>query len=919
LLSGCTTPSKSDLAKLPTLFAPDSNAAPLTISERLAAPEGVTAVRLSNGTTLIVKPVRAAPVVSVRAYVRAGSLYEGPWLGCGLSHLVEHLVAGGEDSGVTDANGAPVAAAKITASKIGGQSNAYTSMDHTCYYIEAASGKTAECIDYVAGMMANPDFTKDDFTREHGVVQREREEGLDVPDRQISEAQSALVYRTHPAAVPVIGYAKPLAELKWEDVVDYHGRMYVGQNVVFVVAGDIDVPKVIDRCATALAGLPAGRQPDLTLPGAEPISGVSRSSLICRDKEAAETREEIGFLSIPLLHEDLYALDLLGTILGEGQNSRLNDKVKRQLKLVTSVGCGSWTPAWGRGEFEVSFHSSPAKADAAEKAILDEIKALLAGGVKEEDLSRAKRLKVAEWVYQQQTADSQATQIAGDYLSTGDLEFSSRYTSRIQSVTADQVLAAARKYLTLDAMAITRMDPAGAVTSPAGAATSQAAGGTVPPAPPAGATQPGAAPAAAKEESRLVTLPNGLRVVLHPTKAVGLVSMVMIGEGGLLLEDEKTNGMGTLMTTLCTKGAGDRSAEQVAEFFDRAGGSASASCNNNTFIWDATVLEDSFDKAIEVFADVVQRPTYPAKELDIYRPSLLTQIARVREDAKGEAFALARAKFFTASPYGMLSVGRADVVQAATAEQIAKYHADHVKAGTCVLAVYGNFDAAAAEAKIAKLFADLPAGKVEPKLSEFRTGAPGDRLVVEPTHKENAVVVVYQPGMTIANRQDRQPIDVLDTIIAGYRLPSGWLHNELRGKQLVYEVHATNMVGLAPGALVTYAVCQPDKATEVVAIIRKNLDRAAGLVPTAAQVSDAVNTILTAELLQSQQMNDLATTSALNELYGLGYDYLRKLESEYRKITPQDVARVAKKYFGKGYFILVTTAKPEAFQGAAGK
>ncbi len=498
----------------------------------------------------------------------------------------------------------------------------------------------------------------------------------------------------------------------------------------------------------------------------------------------------------------------------------------------------------------------------------------------------------------QQTAESQASLLGGDYLSTGDMDFSARYTRRIQAVTAEQVLAAARKYLTFDAMAITRMDPAGAAP-----ATGPAAGA---------ATRP----SATQEQTRLFTLPSGLRVVLHPTKAVGLVSMVLASEGGILLEDESTNGLGTLMAALSTKGAGKRSAEEIAEFFDRAGGSISGSCNNSTFLWSASVLEDGFPEALEILADVVQRPTYPPKELDIYRPILLQQIARAREDLLSEAFQLSRAKFFPHSPYRLLPAGEANVVRAATTDQIAAWHRANVKAGSCVLAIYGNFDAEAAAARLPALFADLPAGKAPLRLADFRTGASGDHLTVVPTKKQGAAVVFFQPGMVVQDLADRVPLDVLDTILSGWQMPAGWLHGELRGKQLVYVVHAYNWVGLAPGAFITYAACQPDKAPEVERIIRKNLDRAARYTPTQAEIDEAVNTILTAEVLSSQQMKDLATDAALHELYGLGYDFLHKMEQRYRQVTPSEVRRVAEKYFGKGYSVLVTTPLPSAFDRA---
>ncbi|HUT58610.1 MAG TPA: pitrilysin family protein [Phycisphaerae bacterium] len=859
----------------------------LTVAERLEAPRGVTAVKLSNGITVLIKPTRTAPVVTVRAYVRAGGLYEGPWLGCGISHLVEHLVA--KDALTEDVGGVrakPAGAPVGRLAQIGGQSNAYTSLAHTCYHISASASKAGDCIDYIAQMMVNRAISPEDFEREHGVVQRELELGKDNPRRVMGAAHARSVFGTHPAAVPVIGYAAPLAALTRRDVVEYHRRMYGPQNMVFVVAGDVDAQAALRRCCTALAGLGAGRLPDLTLPEVKPLAGVSRT--VVSHPETKETSEYISFLTIPLVHEDLYALDVLSYVLTEGQSSRLVERIERQGKLVTSVDSSSWTPAWGRGEFTISFRTSPAKADAAEKAILDELRSVIADGVTDEELARAKRQKVADFVYSQQSVESQAAQLASDYITTGDLEFSAHYTERIQSVTAEQVRRMARKYFTLDAMAITRMQPR------------------------VSAARTTTAPQAQQEEhTRLLRLPNGLRVVLHPTDSVKLVSMCMAATGGVLLETDKANGLGTMMTTLSTKGAGDRTAEQIAAFFDRAGGGISASCGNNTFLWQATVLDDSLDGALEIFADVVQRPTYPAKELGIYRQMLLKQIERTDEDLLGQAFKLGRAGFFVGSPYRLSPSGKTEVVKSATAAQLAEYHRRHVKAGSSVLAIYGHFDADQIAAKVSKLFAAMPEGAAEMDPAKLPSGPAGDRLEVVKTGKKGAAVVVYQPGMTLDNLQDRMPLDVLDTIISGYHLPSGWLHTELRGKQLVYVVHAYNWAGLAPGAFVTFAACQPEKASEVVAIIRKHLNRAAAYTPTQQEVDLAVNTILTAKLLGSQSMQDLATTAALDELYGFGYDFLKRTEALYRKVTPADVRRVGEKYFGKGYFILVTTPRPE--------
>jgi len=861
------------------------------VVKRTVTDDNTTVAHLENGMTVIIKPTRTAPVVCVRAYVRTGGMYEGKWLGCGLSHLLEHLVA---KEAVHDGAAKTVKQTKDRVTEIGGQSNAYTSLDHTCYYIAAASSKTADCIDLIADWMARAAITKEDFEREHGVVQRELEMGKDSPTRQMWYAHSAGAFGTHPAAVPVIGFAKTLAGVTHQDVLDYHKKTYVPQNMVFCVVGDVDVDAALKRIRGAFAGFDRGRQSRVVLPEVPAIAGVRRSVRV--HKALKDTMQEMSFQTIPLVHKDLYSLDVLSFILSAGKASRLVRSVERDKKLVTSISSGSWTPSWGKGYFGISFRAEGDKADAAEKAIIAELKKVVAKGVTEEELARAKRQKIAELVYGQQTAEDIAAGLVTDYLSTGDVAFSKNYTRRIQDVTTAQVQAAAAKYFALDRMVITRLVPP---------ADKVAAGAT---------TQPSAA------GGRAVTFTTGgLKVVLQPSSAVGLVSMVLAVKGGVLAETPKTNGMGKFMTALSTRGTENFTAAQIDEFFARAGGSISGNCGNNAFYWQATVLDDSFDKALEIFSEVVNKPKFDAGELDILRPKLLAGIKRTDESWFPQLQKFFRSKFFTGSPYRMISAGDSKVVAAATAKQVRDYYLGHVApAGKVrgVLTVYGNFDTARTRSRIEKLFATAPKrskwGPETLKIPTRKVRTEGELHVLKTPNKV-AAIVVAAPGMKATNLEDRFAITVLDTIISGYHLPSGWLHSELRGKQLVYVVHAYNWAGLAPGAFMTYAAGQPENAPKIVNIIKKNYRRAVNHVPTQRAVDLAVNSILTAELLGSQSMSELALSAALDELYGFGYDFRSRMETYYRKVKPADVVRVAKKYLGGGYVVAVTTPKPELF------
>src|SRR5687768_3234243 len=133
--------------------------------------------QLRNGMVVITKRV-PSPVLSVRAYVYTGGVYEGPWLGGGLSHLLEHLVAGGSNGRRSEEEN------RTLLQKIGNNSNAYTSSDHTAYFVNTTKEHADAAVDLVTGWMLTASITEAEYKREYEVVQRELEKGKGEPDRQ---------------------------------------------------------------------------------------------------------------------------------------------------------------------------------------------------------------------------------------------------------------------------------------------------------------------------------------------------------------------------------------------------------------------------------------------------------------------------------------------------------------------------------------------------------------------------------------------------------------------------------------------------------------------------------------------------------------------------------------------------------------
>ena len=145
--------------------------------------------------------------------------------------------------------------------------------------------------------------------------------------------------------------------------------------------------------------------------------------------------------------------------------------------------------------------------------------------------------------------------------------------------------------------------------------------------------------------------------------------------------------------------------------------------------------------------------------------------------------------------------------------------------------------------------------------------------------------------------------------MSGYSYPGGWLHNELRGEGLVYFVHASQLTGPAPGYFAFIAQTQPDKIDEVVQRIQKNVDRAKDGKITPEEFRTAIEMITSLHAQENTTIGEQAQQAALDELYGLGYDYDKSFDDRIEAVKLEDVVRVAKKYLDK---CVEVTASPAA-------
>jgi zinc protease len=871
---------------------------------------------LENGLVVIAKRV-TSPVAAVRAYALTGGVYEGKWLGGGLSHLLEHLVAGGTNDRRSEAEN------RNLLQRLGNNSNAYTTTDHTCYFVNTTADRMDPAVDLLAGWMFGAAITEDEYAREYEVVQRELEMGEGEPDSKFFELAQMNRYRVSPARVPVIGYQEVIRGLSRDDVYSYYKLAYQPNNMIFSVAADLDPEVMVAAVRRHVARAPAGRAFDRDLPQEPAVVGPR--TVVATFPKLGQAKLQLGFPSITLDHPDLFALDLLSTVLAGGDSSILVEELRDKRQLVSAVGAGSYTPTYADGTFAIQMELDPDKVADATDAVLELLDAVKSEGVTADQLRRAKtQMRVAR-VKRLQTSEEVAASLAEDFMSTGDPHFSDRYVEGIEAVTNDQLKAVAVRYLDKQRLLTSALLPAEFVGA-AGLPKAEDLLRRAAPTTRAAAENP-------ESTVKRVELPDGTILLAKRIGTTPLVVMNMYALGGLTAEDERTNGIGNLTMQMLPRGTATRSAREVAEFFDSIGGDLSTTCGNNSWTWSATCLKADFANAFEVYADVVNNPAFPADELATMKKRVLAQIASQDADWTNQAFRYFKQQYYgpLKSPYQFMPVGTEQNVAGLEAGQLTEWYRQHVLPARRVLAIYGDIDPAEAEALARKHLRREAAEKAPPASAPVAAGAADaarpdpapagrpavsiERVETRKTEQPLAGVVIGFNAGSVIGEDANFPIAVADTMTSGYGYPTGYLHEILRGRGLVYVVHAVNSPGRSaelPGTFMVYAGCDPKNVDEVVGVIVENIARLQG---TPADVNAewfgrSKELAVVSDAMENQTPAEQAATAALNELFGLGYDYHDRFADKIKAVDLPAVREVARRRLSR-CVVTVSTPAPE--------
>ncbi len=844
-------------------------------------------VTLRNGLTVLIRPRDDTDVVAAKVFVRAGSLYEDEKMGAGLSHYLEHVVAGGTTKSFTEEE------ARKRLEKLGGASNAYTSHDRTVYYITTSADHWRDALDLLLSYVTECTLDASQVAREKAVIQQEFKMGENDPSRQLWKLFMKTAYSVHPIRHPVIGYEDLFVQTTRDDLVSYYSLRYQPQNMVLALVGRVDPQDVIAFVGEKTAQDTRTRWNTDVLPK-EP-SPVGRRWAEKPLPLARMVQAMVGFQSVSLSHEDVYALDVLAIVMGEGRTSRLYQRLKERDQAVLQVQAFHWTPSFVPGQFVVSMTLSPEHWPRVLNSLKDELQKIQDKGVTESELEKAKKKVIAAHVFGKETAQEMAASMGSSYMDTGDPYFEDRYVERIRRVNKEDVRRAARRYLVESGMTVAAVLPQKGPNEAVLEATASKAvktkvdGGKV-------------------QRKRL---DNGLQVLLQEDHRFPFVTLQLYGIGGVLLEGPDEEGYAAMTASLLTAGTKKRSKLEISQALESVGGSISSGSQHNTYAVTAKVLKEDLPLALDVLADVVLHPTFPVQEVEKKKQETLLAIKKQDENWQTELVRLFKKHYFQTHPYGHDVLGSETSIRGMTREAVQRFYAKMVVPQRAVLAIYGDFDADDLMPLLRKSFESWrPFGPSSmPSVDSETLAFQGIHVVEKNTDKTSLGLFVGTPGLDF--KDPRVPVlDVLDAVLSGVGYPGGRLHSALRGGEndLVYVVHAFPFSGYRAGYFGVITQTTLKNASQVESIIHEHLDRISREPIGDEELQRAKDMVVTMHLLGLESLESRARSAAVNELLGLGYDYALRYPELVRAVTAQDVQALAQEILKDR---LVVRAVPE--------
>lgn len=390
-------------------------------------------ITLENGVRLLTEPMDGVRSAALGFWVGAGSRHEKAGEN-GAAHFIEHMVFKG-----TESRSAADIAREMDA--IGGQVNAYTTKENTCFYVRSLDTHLPQAADVLCDMFFCSAFRQEDVDTERGVILEEIGMYADNPEDVCSERLAAAVYRGSALARPILGKRSTLEKMTGESLRAWRDAHYRPEDIVVALAGSFSADDVEDLKERFSALKPSGRP--------RTKAAAYQSAVTLKKKAIEQNHITLAFPGLPYGDGRRFALQLLSFVLGGGMSSRLWQEVREKRGLCYSIY------SYGAGHEDTGLfgiYTALGKETEREalEAILAVVKDLVQDGVTAEELSRAREQSKASVLMGLESTQARMSHLGRSALLTGEILTPDAIIAAYDAVTREDVLALARELFRME-------------------------------------------------------------------------------------------------------------------------------------------------------------------------------------------------------------------------------------------------------------------------------------------------------------------------------------------------------------------------------------------------------------------------------------------------------------------------------------
>jgi len=837
-------------------------------------------IKLKNKIETCLVNAPGSSCACVQIWFKAGSALESK-KDQGIAHFLEHMFFKGSKN---------ISGKKLTKQieVVGGELNAFTSFDYTCYYTNIPNTEIIQGINTILEMVSKPLFNTSHIPSERKVVLEELKKTIDNPN-QYSFCEIQKKFFSGGYAHPILGTSNTISKFSKKQLTSFRQKYYNLTNALLIISGDLNnknkIIKEIEKFEIP-AG-PASSFPQFNIKNNAPIS------IHCKDVKMSQLNLIIQ--GPEFLDPSSAAEDLAFTCLGHGEASRLYSQLVLESSLANN--CVSSTMFLSKGSFHniriIFPHKNLQKILKKLESILSK---LYRDGFENKEINRIKNQYASSKIFDKESLESYTFSLGHSFAQTGSIFSEQDFLDNIKKATPETVNAHIKKILSrkinIQLQVPDKTDPYPAKQSlelfrkklhniSKKVKTKKVLAKST-----ASKFDP---------QVQLIEIKKGIHLIYRQNLMTPTYVLHTYLKGGLIDETPKTNGIFNLMTQSLYKGYNKITYNDIKHILENSSSTLQGFSGKNAYGLTLHGLTEHFNESFDIFMGSLLTPDFPLEYINHEKEMTIRHIESQQKDPVKQCFQLVGKSIFNEHPYSYNNYGTKELVQGFSKKQLQELHQQKIQNERMLFSYCGNLDLDIIKDLISKKTAGLKE-RTGCKYSSKKYAPLKESTYHLPFEREQTQIFVGVPVKGI-NSIEGIILNILTTILSGQ---GSILFNRIREKQgLSYVVQPVHFSALDGGYWGIYMACGNENVKKSLSTINGILDELKQKGMSEAVFIEAKKMIKGQTLLNIQTNEDYANIYSIPFIFNLGIDHFHLKNQQVEKLPYRTFKREVKKIFSK--------------------